>query len=255
MTRSVSDMSNAELDLLLKELFADGETMNDRLPSLDQPVDDLACSLMDTEEVTDADDETTTLQDKVRLLESQLMKAICKIDQLADQILVLQKENEVKKKESNTNCDNEKEAVNDITEHSRPEHDVAVTKPDTQDRSVTSNKRGKCRKENRGYCRQKNCVFRHPKMTCQMYSSMGYCNNEIRCEYRHPKTICYAWQSYRECKHGDRCRHRHPVNVISSPENPSTFLWAGLTNQQAAPPQTIHPSQVQSQYSQRENRW
>ena len=126
MTRNVGDMSNAELDLLLKEIIADGETMNDRLPSLDQPVDDLAYSLMDTDNVTDTDNEMTTLKDKVRLLESQLMKALCKIDRLAEQISVLQKE-------SCTNCDNEKEAVNDITEHSRPEHDVAVTKPDTQD--------------------------------------------------------------------------------------------------------------------------
>ena len=42
MSLSVSNLSNVELESLLKEIFADGETMNDRLPSLDQPVDDLA---------------------------------------------------------------------------------------------------------------------------------------------------------------------------------------------------------------------
>ena len=80
MTLNVSNMSNAELDLLLKDLLVNGETLNDRLHSLEQPVDNLACSLMDTDNANDTDDETTILKAKVRLLESQLRKAICKID-------------------------------------------------------------------------------------------------------------------------------------------------------------------------------
>ena len=73
MTCNVSDLSNAELDLLLKDFFADGETMNDRLPSPDQPVNnDFADSVMDIDNETDADE---TLLDKVRFIESQLKKA------------------------------------------------------------------------------------------------------------------------------------------------------------------------------------
>ena len=228
MTFDVSNLSNAELELLL----------NDRLSSLDQTADDL----MDIDDVTKADDDTTTLEDMVRLLESQLRNALCKIDQLADQITVLRKENEAQKREICTNCDKVEVIVTDVTEHNGTEHDVAL-------------KREKCRKENRGYCRRKNCSYRHPNMTCQAYSSNGFCNNESLCEHRHPKSVCYAWQSYRSCKHGDRCRHRHPVNVISE-QNSNAFLWGGFTGYQAVPPQPVYPFQAQqSQFSQRESRW
>ena len=253
MTLNVSNLSNAELDSLLKDLFVNGETLNDRLHSLEQPVDNLACSLMDTDNANDTDDETTILKEKVRLLESQLEKAICKIDHLADQINVLKKESEEHKKENCTNCNNAKVIVTDVTEHNGPEHVVASKKVEIQDNNGTSDKRGKCRKENRGYCRRKNCVFKNPSTTCQTYSAMGFCNNENHCEHRHPKSICYAWQSYRSCKHGDKCRHRHP-DYVTSEQN--TFLWGGFTSYQAAPPHSIHPFQTQqSYYSQRESRW
>ena len=240
MSLSVSSLSNAELESLLKEIFADGETMNDRLPSLDQPVDDLAYSLMDT----DADHEST-LEEKVSILEAQLRKAMCKIDQLADQVIVLQRENETHKIGSCTNCDNVQVPDSDITEQNRLEHDATPDKVDNQSNNSGPDKRDKCRKENRGHCRRKNCIFKHPAVTCQIYSSTGRCNNENQCEHRHPKTVCYAWQSYRECKHGEQCRHRHPVYVRPNPKQ-NTFLWGIFKSSQVTPDQRTYwgPSPV-----------
>ena len=229
MTQSVSNLSNAELDILLKEILGDAAPMNDRVYTLDQPGDDLTHSLMDTDNVTDAEDKATTLLEKVMMLESQLSKAVSKIYQLTDRITDLEKENEAHRRESCTKCDKVKAPVTDVTNQNRPEHDEAFVKVDNQRNKIMSGERSKCRIENRGKCRRKNCNFIHPTMTCQTYSSTGSCNNENRCEHRHPKTVCYAWQSYRECKHGEHCRHRHPVHA-SAVQCPNPFLWGGYTD-------------------------
>ena len=52
--------------------------------------------------------------------------------------------------------------------------------------AITTNNKKKCKFENTGNCRNRECEDIHPKKTCQSSSKLGSCPLESSCEHRHP---------------------------------------------------------------------
>ena len=71
----------------------------------------------------------------------------------------------------------------------------------------------KCRFENTGKCKTKNCTFVHPIKTCKQHSVIGSCSMESSCDRRHPYGVCYEWEARGSCHQNDNCRHRHPFEL------------------------------------------
>ena len=84
---------------------------------------------------------------------------------------------------------------------------------ESQSGSVNKSNNIKCRFENTGTCRKKNCKNQHPKKTCQNYSYYGVCSSQS-CDRRHPWGVCYIWQQHGACFYGERCRNRHPIDLM-----------------------------------------
>ena len=84
----------------------------------------------------------------------------------------------------------------------------------------------KCRYENSGNCKNKNCPEIHPRKTCQPHSKLGSCPLESSCEHRHPYGVCYDWQKFGACHRGDSCRNRHPLEM-SAPANSTIDPFLG----------------------------
>ena len=73
----------------------------------------------------------------------------------------------------------------------------------------------KCTFENAGNCKKPDCLFLHPKKTCQAHSKYGSCPSESICEHRHPSGICWYLQNRGFCFEAEKCRMRHPVEFSS----------------------------------------
>ena len=111
----------------------------------------------------------------------------------------------------------------------------------------------RCKFDNTGKCfRGNECRDRHATKTCQLYSRLGFCNDETTCIFRHPKGSCYDWQNFGSCRNGDSCRYRHPIEW--RPQQPEHFLEGNSPNHHRNQGQDS-PVQHYKYHDLRGNRW
>ena len=94
-------------------------------------------------------------------------------------------------------------------------------------------KKKRCRFDNTGTCKNRNCEDVHAKKTCQPFSKLGSCSMESSCDHRHPFGVCFDWQNHGSCYNGDSCRNRHPFEMAAPrafPSDHSSFLGQGSPN-------------------------
>ena len=101
-------------------------------------------------------------------------------------------------------------------------------RPKSTSDAITTNNKKKCKFENTGNCRNRECEDIHPKKTCQSSSKLGSCPLESSCEHRHPFGICFDWEKNGQCFRGDGCRNRHPLEMgAQRAPNAEPFLGQG----------------------------
>ena len=247
MTNCVSNLNNAELDSLLKDLF--GKPSADNAFVNAASVDDDQLRTRPSQTYSSINDELSDLKWKIVFLSKKLADKTSEVEAKDEELsLVLCKLNNAEKAKERLEkklvsyeniIERMKQIKNKVSEGNDVSmiEDVIVASPQSvipsdgdqrpaiEDKHVTElpkkqninnseikNKIHRCQFENTGTCRKKNCRNYHPKKTCQNYSNYGVCSFR-GCELRHPWGVCHNWQQSGECAYGERCRNRHPIQL------------------------------------------
>ena len=141
---------------------------------------------------------------------------------------------------------------------------VEKAKPKSTSDVNDAEKKKKCKFENTGNCRNRECKDAHSKKTCQSFSKLGSCPLESTCEHRHPFGICFDWERHGQCFKADGCRNRHPLEM-SSQRTPDVdpFLGQGSPSGahreaegwRAAQPGQRSPGQIRHHDQRGKGRW
>ena len=85
------------------------------------------------------------------------------------------------------------EGASTINEGEPPKDKEKVSKYPRQKKEYNEKKKGRCKYENVGRCRDNvKCPYFHPTGICGHFSTYGSCPNKLNCRHRHPTGLCTA---------------------------------------------------------------
>ena len=221
--------SHADSSAKVKELAATIKEKNKVIKSAETAQRTLANRLAELEKVVN--DKKTDVDDKYKKVNDQLSLRTKEAKKANDDL----KKSEKKAKELQEIISDKNKKLSEVENSNTRLRLMKDQAQEIVDKCDKMNKNGvkddtakvkKCRFENTGNCKNRNCVDFHPKKICQSFSKLGSCPMESACEHRHPYGVCYEWQNTGVCYKGDECRNKHPIEM-AAPRTPNAEPFLG----------------------------